>query len=104
MPPQAKRTKGVYPPLLERMRSLGRNQRAEIAPTHHPPAVKTAAGSDFPLELVNLATPSSSRGQTSVLSKQKAIFTTVVLGCRRPGTPPPRCSARLAITHNSLTL
>ena len=85
----AKRTKGVYPPLLEGMRSLGRDQRAGIAQTHRPPTVKTAAGSDFPLELVDLATPSSSPGQEGALSKTNAISTTVVLASVRK---PPSAS------------
>ena len=61
MRPLAKRTKGVYPPLLEGMRDPRRHQRAGIASAHHPPALKTTARSEFPLELVDLATPSPSR-------------------------------------------
>ena len=79
MPPPAKRTKGVYPPLLEGMRDPRRHQRAGIASAHHPPALKTTARSEFPLELVDLATPSPSRGQARALSKASASITTVVL-------------------------
>jgi hypothetical protein len=62
MPSLAKRTKGVYPPLLEGMRDARRRQRAGIASAHRPRAVKTTARPEFPLELVDLATSSPSRG------------------------------------------
>ena len=80
MRPLAKRTKGVYPPLLEGMRDPRRHKRAGIASAHHPPALKTTARSEFPLELVDLATPSPSRSQARALSKASASITTVVLG------------------------
>src|SRR5277367_7147620 len=79
MPPLAKRTKGVYPPLFEGMRDTRRHQRARIAAAHRPSAFKRTARSEFPLELVGLATPSPSRGQARPLSEENALSTTVVL-------------------------
>ena len=62
------------------MRRPGRHQRAGIAAPPRSPATKTAAGSNLPLELVNLATPPSGKGQARALSKTIAASATVVLG------------------------
>jgi len=82
MPPLGTRTKGGYPPLLEGTRRPRGHQRAGIASTHRPRAFKTTPGSEFSLELVDLATPSPGRDQAEASSKEKenALFTTVVLG------------------------
>jgi hypothetical protein len=73
------------------MRSPRRGQRAGIASTHRPPAFKATPGSEFPLELVDLATPPPGSGQTRALSTESDVSTTVVLTYPRLVEASGRC-------------
>jgi hypothetical protein len=62
-----------------------------------------AAGFNFPLELVDLATPSPSRGKESALPTQISIFTTVVLRGSRTWRPEGSLYERAGATQTVRT-